>query len=1110
MRRLLTLIAVSVLLIAVPALAAGPAHLGHHEAEGEESAAAPADSAGADEALEGGDWDITVPRGPHEELSFTVDEGTWLSVDVHPDGDRLVFDLLGDLYTLPIAGGEATRITDGMAWDFQPRWAPDGSRLIFTSDRSGGDEIHFANADGSGVEALSDTGEKDTNSGAISPDGQWVATKRRFTDGSSIGTTELWLFHVEGGSGIQVTKKEELAEVGSPAFGPEGRFLYFEARGSRFRYNRNPHQGIYDIRRFDRETGEMSVVARRHGGAARPSLSPDGKWLSYVSRDGLDTILVLHELRSGAERVLRRDLSKDQQESFAWTGPYPGMSFTPDSRHIVLWAAGKLWKVAVADGSRSEIPFTAPVTQTVQEALHYNPDVTSDTLRLKILRWVHQRQTDGPVVFSAVGRLYATDADGSGLRRLPRDDDDGRFEYAPRLSPDGKRLAWVDWSDADKGRVRVGRADGSGARTVSDRPGQWANPRWSPDGETLAVLRGSGATLRGGDLGEEIFHEIWLVPAEGGDMEYVCSVPSLGAARRMPTPMFGPQGKRIHFLQDGEDNHAELHSVRLDGSDRVVHAKVKYGEEFALSPNGQWLAYKRLHDAYLAPLPPRGDGTVELGDSDGAVKVVKLSDGLADWVGWVDDRTVSWAAGPEYFTQTLDKALAPAPEEDEEDEDSGEESEEEAEDPNAPTSVELVVELPRARPSGTLVLQGATLITMGEQGVVEDGTIIVRDHRIEYAGSRAKAELPAGAKVVDVSGLYAMPGLVDAHAHMGYGGMDILPQNDWRYAANLAWGVTTTMDPSASTHLVFAQSEMVEAGLMVGPRIQSTGFILYGADIHGRAPIESLDDARAHVRRMKTLGATAVKSYMQPLRRQRQWVLQAAREESLLVFPEGGGNFEHNLGMIVDGHTGIEHAISVAPLYEDVLQLWAGTGVGYTPTLLVAYGGISGENWFYQHEPPVWSNEKLLRFTPRHVLESRARRLDLMAGDGDWHHIRVSESATELARRGVMVNLGAHGQLQGLGPHWELWALAQGGMTPMEALEAATVDPAYYIGMEHEIGKLEAGMLADIVLLGANPLDDIRHTDRVRHVVKNGELFEGDTLNRQWPVERGLGVFPWQ
>ena len=283
---------------------------------------------------------------------------------------------------------------------------------------------------------------------------------------------------------------------------------------------------------------------------------------------------------------------------------------------------------------------------------------------------------------------------------------------------------------------------------------------------------------------------------------------------------------------------------------------------------------------------------------------------------------------------------------------------------------------------------------------------------------------------------------------------------------------------------------------MTGPRIFSTGFILYGANLPGKAVVHSLDDARHHLRRLKSLGAFTVKSYMQPRREQRQWIIQAAREEGMMVVPEGGGDLEADMSMILDGHTTEEHALMQTPLYKDVVTLFARSGTSYTPTLLVAYGGLSGEHWFYQHYD-VWKDSRLLQYTPQSVVDRRARIRQLMAGDEDWHHIDVAASAKKVLEAGGRVCLGGHGQLQGLGPHWEVWAFVQGGMSPLQAIRVATIDPAETLGLDRDLGSIEPGKLADFTVLEKNPLEKIENTTSIELVVKNGRAYTPKELARQ-------------
>jgi imidazolonepropionase-like amidohydrolase len=384
------------------------------------------------------------------------------------------------------------------------------------------------------------------------------------------------------------------------------------------------------------------------------------------------------------------------------------------------------------------------------------------------------------------------------------------------------------------------------------------------------------------------------------------------------------------------------------------------------------------------------------------------------------------------------------------------------------------------------------VITMHGDEVIERGTVVVEGNRIVAVGSMDDVEVPVAAHVVDASGKVLAPGLVDVHWHGAFGSEEITPQQNWVTYASLAFGVTTAHDPSNDTSEVFAAAELQRTGAIVAPRIFSTGTIVYGAEAGVMAPIDSLDDARQHLSRLRASGAFSVKSYNQPRRDQRQQVIEAARELGMLVVPEGGSTFQHNLTMIVDGHTGIEHSIPVAAIYSDVEQLWGASGTGYTPTLGVGYGGIWGESYWYQHTE-VWKNERLLTFVPRRFVEPRARRRS-MAPEGDYNHFNNAAVAAQLQDKGVLVNLGAHGQREGLAAHWELWMFAQGGMTPLEALRAGTLDGAKYLGLDREIGSLEVGKLADLMVLGADPLEDIRNSEQVEMVMVNGRLFDASSM----------------
>ncbi|HXG64934.1 MAG TPA: amidohydrolase family protein [Blastocatellia bacterium] len=1045
--------------------------------------ALPPQEAKKEDAKKSETWDVEGDHGPSTVVEFDTDEGTWMSLDVSPDGQTIVFDLLGDIYKMPITGGQAQLLSGGVSYEVQPRFSPDGKFIAFTSDRDGGDNIWVMDADGKNRRQVTKETYRLVNSPAWMPDGQYLLVRKHFVDTRSLGAGEIWMYHVNGGgTGVQLTEKPNwTANSGEPAVDPKGRFVYF-VNSTAFDYNKNVYESIYWIERYDFTNARRSVFVRGSGGAIRPQVSPDGKYLSFIRRNRLKTVLYLREIESGREWPICDNLTRDQQETWAVFGTYPGYAWTPDGKSIIITAQGKLQRVNVETNECVPIPFTAHVSQKVANALRFPQQVAPERDNARLLRWAHRK--DNKIVYSALGKLYVRNGEAAPGRLL----NSNYFEYAPSLSPDGTKITYVTWSDAEKGAVWVANSDGSNARKITTVGDQYSSPVFSPDGSKIAYIKGRGSVYHEEDLASESNFEIhyW----DGNKHQYVLDISSRGPNARMPILTFDPQGERIFFMETKGGN-THLSSVKLSGDDYQSHIESKYASEIIPSPDQNWVAFKELHKIYLAPFPKTGK-SLKLSATDTIVPVKTVSAQSGDWIAWsADSKAVQWTLGENFYEQTLDNVFRQLA------------KDEKAPEPKA---TKIGFEFETARPRGLVALTNARIITMKDDEVIEKGSILIEDNRIKAVG--AKIDIPASARRIDMAGKTIMPGLIDVHAHMGYTTLDIIPEKQWPYYANLAYGVTTTHDPSAATQSVFAQSEMVKAGMMVGPRIFSTGYILYGADNREKAVINNLEDAKAHVARLKAVGAFSVKSYNQPRRNQRQQVIKAARDLQMMVVPEGGSTLFYNITHILDGHTGIEHAIPVAPLYKDVLTLFAKSGTQYTPTLVVGYGGIWGENYWYQHSN-VWENNRLLRFVPQSVIDARSRRR-MMVPEDDFYHIELAKSVRDLVRAGGKAQLGAHGQLQGLGAHWELWMFQQGGLTPLEAIRCGTLYGAQYLGLDKDLGSLEPGKLADLMVMDKNPLENIRNTESIRFVMINGALYNTDNMDQVYPEAKPRTKFFWE
>ena len=1060
------------------------------------------------------EWDTTRTYGAVRDIEFDTTEGTNTSVDTSPDGNWLVFDLLGNIYRVAASGGAAELLTrdGGQSVNYHPRYSPDGATLAYISDRSGENNLWLMDADGSRPRPLVLDLQTRFAQPTWTPDGKSIVVQRIYGvpgEGMERRILHLWIYAADSGRGRELTGALD-SQTSWPSVSPDGRFLYYDNSNMG-----SEEYSAYHLERLDLRSGEIQTLTApqttfrpptfrvyrmpefQPADSFAPEASPDGRYLAFARRIlggetavaghpyNYRTALWLRDLRTGAERVLMDPIDPDRTGTYARgiLRVVNGYAWQKDSAALIVPVNGKLRRVAVDSGRVTTIPFRVHVHRKQSQMARSHVDLSGDDFTVQFPETAATSPDGKTVAFYGAGQIWLKARSGSVSRPLAPMSD--RIQMMPAWSPDGRWIAFVTWKDGELGSVwKVSAAGGRPVR-LTTQPGEYLFPTWSPEGNRIAVESGSLETQRGDTLAANRYWYLTELQARGGSAAIRLELPAL-------TPIHWHADGRIYFLEAA--SRIDVLTPRVKSGEVPAGAKVlssinasgqhmrrhlilpSLADDALLSPDGRHVTYHAWFNVYLADVPSEDLPILDYYATGSPYKIRRLSNAGGWFPRWENVQTVEYLNGTHHYHYDL-RAEAQHDE-------------------------LILLKIPRARAQGTIALVGGTIVSMITDQPARIGSIVIDNGVIRCV---FQCDLAGVDRVVDVSGKFLMPGLVDVHNHNHQTGWipELASSHHPHSALLLAYGVTTAIDPYGIPTVNPRYADLTMSGRMVGPRYFYTSFGVH--DNHPEEHIETYADAERIVELHANTGAIGIKNFHQTNRRQSQMLSVATQRHGGLYLTAEQGDLDYVVGLVLDGHTGWEHMLQYDTLHSDATEFFGRAGVTYSPTFIV--GGLQfwGSEYFLPRYQP-WKDPKYTRFIPWQWL--RLYPSFSQRPEADFSFPFMAEGVAGVVRAGGNAAIGAHGEVPGMGDHFELQIYAT-AMKPAEVLYMATMGGARFTGLDTFIGSLEKGKLADLIVLDADPLADIKNSLKMQYVMKDGVLYDAPTLDEIWPRTIAFAPVPW-